>query len=113
MIPEKIKHNQEELRQYLSQFVDQSSGKVDYRDFIQDVQDFDYRKEQFNDGNPARSGASMRSGITDALDYRESRGIYEDDYVVLDQKKVPQNMIEQIESRTVKVNRRLNKLFPD
>jgi len=37
MIPEKIKHNQEELRQYLSQFVDQSSGKVDYRDFIQDV----------------------------------------------------------------------------
>jgi len=61
---------------------------------------------------PASSG-SMRSGMTDAQDYREPRSIFDDDYIVLDQKKVPQNMIEQIETRMVKVNRRLKKQFGD
>jgi hypothetical protein len=55
----------------------------------------------------------MRSGMTDAQDYREPRTIFDDDYIVLDQKKVPQNMIEQIENRMIKVNRRLKKQFGD
>ena len=41
-----------------------------------------------------RSYASVRSGITDAIDHREPRGIFDDDYVILDQKKVTQNVIE-------------------
>ena len=36
-----------------------------------------------------RSGASARSGLTDAVDYHEPKSIFDDDYVVLDQKKVP------------------------
>jgi capsule polysaccharide export protein KpsE/RkpR len=56
-----------------------------------------------------RSGASMKSGLTDAIDFREPRSIFDDDYVILDQKKVPQNVIEQIENRMIKVNRRLKK----
>ena len=51
----------------------------------------------------------MKSGLTDAIDFREPRSIFDDDYVILDQKKVPQNVIEQIENRMIKVNRRLKK----
>ena len=39
--------------------------------------------------------------------------IFDDDYIVLDQKKVPQNMIEKIEKRTIRVNRRLKREFGD
>ena len=37
--------------------------------------------------------------------------IYEDEYVVLDQKQVPQNIIEQIEQKTIRMNRRIRKKF--
>ena len=37
--------------------------------------------------------------------------IYEDDYVVLDQKQVPQNIIESIEQKTIRMNRRIRKKF--
>lgn len=37
--------------------------------------------------------------------------IYEDEYVVLDQKKVPQNIIENIESKMIRMNRRLKTKF--
>jgi hypothetical protein len=55
----------------------------------------------------------MRSGMTDAQDYREPRTIFDDDYIVLDSKKVPQNTIEQIENRMIKVNRRLKKQYKE
>jgi len=52
---------------------------------------FDYIKSQYDDGGSQfpNSSASMRSGMTDAQDYREPRSIFDDDYIVLDQKKVP------------------------
>lgn len=75
---------------------------------------FDYIKAQQDEmGSMPPSHGSMRSGMTDAQDYREPRSIFDDDYIILDQKKVPQNMIEQIETRMVKVNRRLKKQFGD
>jgi hypothetical protein len=74
---------------------------------------FDYIKSQYDEGSVPASSGSMRSGMTDAQDYKEPRSIFDDDYIVLDQKKVPQNMIEQIETRMVKVNRRLKKQFGD
>ena len=56
---------------------------------------FDYIKTQYNDGgSQPNSSASMKSGMSDAQEYREPRSIFDDDYIVLDQKKVPQNMIE-------------------
>ena len=80
---------------------------------VEDLNQFDYIQSQYAEpGEAPRSYASQRSGISDAIDYREPRSIFEDDYVVLDQKKVPQNMIEHIEKRTIKVNRRLKKQFP-
>ena len=52
---------------------------------------FDYIKSQYDDVGSQfpNSSASMRSGMTDAQDYREPRSIFDDDYIVLDQKKVP------------------------
>jgi len=80
---------------------------------VEDILNFDYRQEMFNeaDSQVPRSNASYRSGMTDAIDYQAPKGIFEDEYVVLDQKKVPQNMIESIEKRTIKINRRLKKSF--
>ena len=64
-------------------------------------------------GQVPPSNASMRSGVTDAIDFQPPRSIFEDDYVVLDQNKVPQNVIENIENRTVKINRKLKKIFTE
>ena len=48
---------------------------------------------------------------TEMSDFLEPPGIYDDDYTVLDQKKVPQNVIESIESRLIKMNRKLKRQF--
>lgn len=57
---------------------------------VEDLNQFDYIQSQYAEpGEAPRSYASQRSGISDAIDYREPRSIFEDDYVVLDQKKVP------------------------
>ena len=58
-----------------------------------------------------RSAASVKSGLTDAIAWNEPKSIFDDDYVVLDQKKVPQNTIEQIEKKMVKINRKIRKRF--
>lgn len=63
--------------------------------------------------NAAKTSHTVRSGLTDAIAWKEPKGIFEDDYVVLDSKKVPQSTIEQIEKKMIKVNRRLKKQFPD
>ena len=49
--------------------------------------------------------------MTDAQDFKAPKSIFDDDYIVLDQKKVPQNTIEQIELMMIKVNRRIKKQF--
>jgi len=36
------------------------------------------------DSQAPKSNASYRSGMTDAIDYQPPKGIFEDDYVVLD-----------------------------
>ena len=57
------------------------------------------------------SHASVKSYVTESVDYEEPKAIFDDDYIILDQKKVPQNVIERIEQRTIKVNRKLKKVF--
>jgi len=44
---------------------------------------------QAQHGEAPPTGASMRSGVTDAVDYQPPRSIFDDDYVVLDQSRVP------------------------
>lgn len=57
------------------------NGKIDYKSFVEDINTFDY--DQSVQEVP-RSHASVKSGITDAIDYREPRSIFDDDYIVLD-----------------------------
>lgn len=49
--------------------------------------------------------------LTEMSDWPMPKTIYEDDYVVLDQKQVPQNIIESIEQKTIRMNRRIRKKF--
>ena len=65
------------------------------------------------DGLPPRSNASVKSGLTDAMGWNEPKGVFDDEYVVLDLKKVPQNTIEQIERKIIKVNRKIKNQFPN
>ena len=48
---------------------------------------------------------------TEMSDVKQPATIYEDEYIVLDQKKVPQNVIEGIENKMIRMNRRIKKKF--
>ena len=87
LIPQDLQHKKDELYQYVNHFKDEKSGKINYDGMIQDLNQFDYMAAQHNE-KPA-TGASMKSGVTDALDYAVPKSIFDDDYVVLDQNKVP------------------------
>ena len=87
LIPGDLQHKKEELHQYVNHFKDEKSGKINYEGLVQDLNQFDYMTAQH--GDQPGTGASMRSGVTDALDYQVPRSIFDDDYVVLDQNKVP------------------------
>ena len=55
----------------------------------------------------------MRSAFapTEYSDIPEPKNLHEDDYIVLDNKKVPQNVAELIEKRLVVMNRTLKRKF--
>lgn len=93
------------VAKYMQKFQNEN-GKVDYKGVIEDLSSFNYLKAQYNEPEVPRSN---RSGMTDAVDYVPPRSIFDDHYIVLDQKRVPQNMIEKIENRTIRTNRRLKK----
>lgn len=62
---------------------------------MDDLLNFDYIKSQYDGGSDIpRSHATQRSAISDVQDIKDPKNLFEDDYIVLDQKKVPQNMIE-------------------
>lgn len=71
--------------EYVSRFRVENSNKINYKDLIEDVQNFDYMIEQ----SQPRSAATQKSGLTDAIAHNEPKGIFDDDYIVLDQRKVP------------------------
>jgi hypothetical protein len=92
----------------------QGTNRIDYGKLLSDLNQFDYVQSLRTDGSmPPRSNASVKSGLTDAVGWQEPKSIFDDEYVVLDLKKVPQNTIEQIEKKMIKVNRMLKKQFPE
>ena len=82
------------LDSYLDQFYDSECNKLDYGKMIQNLTEFDYVQSLRDDDNIPRSNYSQKTGLTDAVSWNEPKTIFDDDYIVLDQKKVPQNMIE-------------------
>lgn len=73
----------------MSSFLQDGSNKVEYKSLVDDIMGF-----EFNEEAQPRSQHTIKSGLTDAVAYNEPKGIFDDDYVVLDSKKVPQNTIE-------------------
>ena len=109
-VPGYFKQNyQQQMIDYVSKFTQGDKGQIDYREMVEDVQRFDYMA----DATQPRSGASQKSAIVNSVVWNEPKSIFEDDYVVLDQKKVPQNTIEGIERKLVKINRKLRKQFTE
>ena len=75
-----------------------------------DLNTFNYDKET-NDGILLRSSASISSGAYSIAGVEPRKNIFNSDYVVVDAKRVPQNQVELIEKRLVKVNRFLKDKF--
>ena len=98
---------QNQLNDYLNQFSVEGTNKINYKDLIEDVLKFDY----MDSTNQVKSAASTKSGLTDIMDRTLPKTIFEDDYVVLDRGKVPQNVSESIEQKTIKINRRIKRDF--
>ena len=66
-----------------------NSNKVEYRALVEDILSF-----QLDTSAVPKSSNTVRSGLTDAVAWNEPKSIWDDDYVVLDSKKVPQHTIE-------------------
>lgn len=107
-VPEQLKlNNKDKLYEYIDRFTNEGDAKkVNYREMLEDVQTYDIYADA-----SIKSAATMRSGLTDAVGYVEPKSIFDDDYIVLDSKKVPQSTIEQIEAKMIKINRKLKKKF--
>jgi len=87
--------NNEDLVSYVNQYLVEGTHRVDYGKLLSELNSFDYVQSlRAADGGVPKSNASIRSGLTDAVGWLEPKGIFDDDYVVLDLKKVPQNTIE-------------------
>jgi hypothetical protein len=65
-------------------FFDRTSGKIDYKNLVQDVYDFDYKKAMGADDNVPASGNSMRSEPSEDEDFDPPKNLFDDDYIVLD-----------------------------
>ena len=107
------KHCKEFLVDYVLGFQDQETGNVRYQDMADDLKRFDYDRET-NNGfvRATRSQASVSSGRRSIKGMCAPRDIFHgEDYMILNQQKVPQNVMEQIEKKLVKVKRHLQKQF--
>jgi hypothetical protein len=54
--------------EYASKFKNES-GKIDYKSLVEDINTFDYDMVINEELEVPRSYASVRSGLTDAIDY--------------------------------------------
>jgi len=107
-MPESLKYgDKSKLVEYVDRF--QEGDKINYRNLMEDVQMYDYMA----DTSQVKSAGTVRSGLTDAIAKPEPKSIFDEDYIVLDQKKVPQNVIESIENKMIKVNRKIKRVFKD
>jgi len=86
---------------------------IHYNEMAADIRSFDYNKET-NMGvvRGTRSSASVSSGQRSIKGLSMPRDLFHhEDYQVLNQQKVPQNIMEKIEKANLKVRRALAKHF--
>lgn len=94
IITEKMKQQRDELHDYLKDFQDPETGRINYVDMAMDLRNFNYDLET-NEGVLPRGPNSISSGAGSIAGKVESG--HDDDFVVLDSQRVPQNKLEAIE----------------
>lgn len=83
MIPEYLKQNREHLERFVGEFVNSESGKVQYRDLIDNLRNFNYERATNERGVPSSHRSSAHSDILGQVG-RKTKTIFDDDYIVLD-----------------------------
>lgn len=83
-VPESLRHQKEDLEKYVKHFFDRNTGKIDYKGMVLDVNAFDYKRAMAGDGANPKSAASTTSIATESVDYSPPKGMFDDDYIVLD-----------------------------
>lgn len=80
-IPGAVKlKSQDKLVEYVNKFSTGEKNLIDYKSLVEDVQAFDY----LAGASQGRSAATQKSGFTESDLWHEPKGIFEDDYIVLD-----------------------------
>ena len=77
---------------------------------MQELRTFDY--DEATNTRVIKSSHSLGSSHSEFLgQFKTTKTLFDDDYLVLDSQKVPPNTLENIHKRLVKVNRHFQRLF--
>lgn len=87
-ISEAMKNNQNELIEYILDFQDQETGKINYNAMASDLHAFNYDRET-NEGILPKSQNSITSGAYSIQGVQQQKDVFTDDYVVLNSQVVP------------------------
>lgn len=109
-VPHQLRDHTNMLYDYVLSFQDERSGKICYKEMASDLQAFNFDKET-NEGILPRSAHSISDGAYSIAGVAPKRNVFNDDYLVVNSKQVPQNQVELIEKRLVKVNRFIKDKF--
>lgn len=88
IITETMKQQREELHEYLLEFQDQDTGKINYVDMAMDLRQFNYDLET-NEGIMPKKPSSISSGRASFFGKAAAKNIFNDDYIILDSQQVP------------------------
>ena len=113
-IPQYLKEgeNTECLQDFIAGYMDSQTGKVDYRGVVEELRYFNYEEAVNNKNGPIEIAESTKYGFSKTPgEPRKRKTIFEDEYIVLDSQKVPNNVLENIEQRLARVTRYLKRHF--
>jgi Ca2+-binding EF-hand superfamily protein len=103
-VPHQLREHKDMLYDYIREFCDDQTGKIHYAVMARDLQQFNFDKET-NFGIVPRSAQSISSGKHSIQAVDPKRTVFNSNFDVYDTKRIPQNQLEQIEKRVVKMNR--------
>lgn len=89
-VPHQLRDHTNMLYDYVLSFQDKVTGKICYREMSNDLQAFNFDQET-NEGILPKSAHSISDGAYSISGVQPRKTIFDDGYVVLDSKKVPQN----------------------
>lgn len=81
VVPHTLKEHQEMLYDYVQEFIDDSTGKVCYKEMANDLAHFNYDKET-NEGILPKSSASISSGAYSIAGVEPKSNVFTANYIV-------------------------------